>query len=191
MNLYLITHAHTQIDPTQDVVQWRLSPTGEQQAHTLAEQPWWDTVDRIILSSEAKTRLTVVPVLARRPLPVLVDARFDELKRPGWAEDYAEQVRQAFATPDQPSGLWEAAAHAQARFLTGIADLCQTYHTATIALVGHGLTFSLYRAYLRGEAQVNLADWRALSFAAVALVAPLERRLLQDFQPVAGYIARG
>lgn len=191
MKLYLITHAHTQVDPTQDAVQWRLSTSGEQQAHRLAEQSWWATVDRIVLSSEPKTRLTVAPVLAQRALPVLVDARFDELNRPGWTEDYAEAVRQVFATPDQPIGAWETAAHAQARFLAGMADLGQNYPRATIALVGHGLTFSLYRAYLRGEAQVKLADWRALSFAAVAVVAPLQRQLVQDFQPVAGYIARG
>lgn len=191
MKLYLITHAHTQVDPAQDAVQWRLSSSGEQQAQRLADQPWWAAVDHVVLSSEPKTRLTVAPVLAQRALPVLIDARFDELNRPGWTDDYAEQVRQAFAMPDQPSGAWEAAAHAQARFLAGIADLCQAYPTATIALVGHGLTFSLYRAYLRGEAQVNLADWRALSFAAVALVAPTQRQLVQDFQPVAGYIARG
>lgn len=191
MKLYLITHAHTQVDPTQDAVQWQLSASGAQQAQTLAEQPWWAAVDRIVISSEPKTRLTVAPVLAQRALPVLIDARFDELKRPGWTDEYAEQVRQAFANPDQPSGAWEAAAHAQARFLAAIADLCLAYPTATLALVGHGLTFSLYRAYLRGEARVNLADWRTLSFAAVALVAPSARQLVQDFQPVAGHMARG
>lgn len=191
MQLYLITHAHTQVDVNQDAAQWSLSPVGTAQAQTLAAMPWWSQVDRIVLSSEAKTRLTVAPVLAARNLPVLVDARFDELHRPGWVEDYAERVRQAFAQPNQRAGDWEAAAAALARFRAGIADLCQAYRGETIALVGHGLTLSLYRAHLLGQAQVDFAAWRALSFAAVAIVDPTQAQLLQDFQPVAGHIARG
>lgn len=191
MQLYLITHAHTQVDASQDAVHWSLSPVGAAQAQTLATMPWWAQVDRIVLSSEAKTRLTVAPLLAMRALPVLVDARFDELQRPGWSTDYAEQVRQAFADPNQRAGEWEAAAAALARFHAGIADLCQTYPDETVALVGHGLTFSLYRAALLGRPQVDLAEWRALSFAAVAIVDPTQAQLLQDFQPVAGQLARG
>lgn len=191
MQLYLITHAHTQVDTTQDAVHWSLSPLGNAQAQTLATMPWWAQVDRIVLSSEAKTRLTVAPLLASRALPVVVDARFDELQRPGWTEDYVAQVRQAFAEPSRRAGEWEAAANALARFCAGISDLCHTYATETLALVGHGLTLSLYRAYLLGRPQVDLAEWRALSFAAVAIANPGQTQLLQDFQPVAGQVARG
>ncbi|MCB0162357.1 MAG: histidine phosphatase family protein, partial [Caldilineaceae bacterium] len=90
--LYLITHAHTAADPAADARLWRLSPTGVDQAARLAAAPWWDDVDAIVLSSEAKTRLTVAPLLAQRDLPVVIDARFDELKRGGWCDDYAGQV---------------------------------------------------------------------------------------------------
>ena len=191
MQLYLITHAHTQVDTTQAAVHWSLSPLGQAQAETLATMPWWAQVDRIVLSSEAKTRLTVAPLLASRALPVAVDARFDELQRPGWTQDYVAQVHQAFAEPNQRAGAWETAADALARFRAGIADLCQLYGAETLALVGHGLTLSLYRAHLLGRPQVDLAEWRTLSFAAVALADPNQRQLLQDFQPVAGQLARG
>ncbi len=190
MQLFLITHAHTQIQPEQDATQWRLSATGQQQATTLAALPLWETVDQIVLSSEAKTRLTVDVVLAQRKLPVLVDARFDELYRPGWVEDYASQVRRAFAEPAQAAGEWETASHALARFQAGIVDLGRQFADVRVALVGHGLTLSLYRAFLLGQSHVQFTDWQQLSFAAVALADPLSPALLQDFQPVAGQIAR-
>lgn len=69
-SLYLIRHAHTQIQPDQDSTQWTLSAVGQQQAEELATLPLWQTVDRIIVSSEPKTMLTVALVQAQRNLPV-------------------------------------------------------------------------------------------------------------------------
>lgn len=185
MRLYLIRHARVQMQPEQDAKRWPLSVVGQQQAEQLATLPMWDTVTQIVLSSEEKTRLTVAPVIAQRHLPVQVDPRFDELYRPGgWVEDYATQVQCAFANPTQAAGEWEPAAVALARFQAGIADLCQHFADTTIALVGHGLTFSLYRAHLLGHERVRFADWQQLAFAAVALVDPITPRLLADFRPL-------
>lgn len=189
--LYLITHAHTQAEPDLASARWPLSAYGERQAAMLAQQPFWSRVERIILSSEPKTRLTVAPLLARRPLPVVVDSRFDELARPGWVEEYERRVAQAFANPELPAGEWEPARNALNRFLAGVADLCTQWSGQTVALVGHGLTLSLYRAHLLGHSHVLLADWQGLSFAAVARVDPVVNRLLQDFQAVAGAAPRG
>jgi broad specificity phosphatase PhoE len=191
MKLYLITHALTQQERTTAATQWRLSDKGVRQAELLAQQAFWSAVQRVILSSEPKTRLTVEPLLAHRPLPVQVDARLDELRRPGWVEDYAARVEQAFANPDKSAGEWEAANRARARFLAAIDDLCRQFHSETVALVGHGLTLSLYRAHLLGKLLVDPADWRQLSFAAVALVDPVAGQIIRDFQPVAGFEPRG
>lgn len=188
--LFLITHAHTQIQQTQDAREWVLSAAGQQQAERLATLPLWQEVTAIVLSSELKTRLTIDVVLARYPRPVWVDVRFDELYRPGWVDDYASQVQRAFATPTVAVGEWEAATVALARFRAGIADLCAQFAGGTVALVGHGLTLSLYRAYLLGYEQVHFADWQQLSFAAVALVDPVAEQWLADFQPVAGHMPR-
>jgi broad specificity phosphatase PhoE len=179
--LYLIRHAHTEPDPLVDSAQWRLSSKGEGQAMRLATQFFWPEVELIALSSEPKTRLTVAPLLALRTLPIVVDHRFDELQRPGWVEDYQAQVAQAFALPDQPAGAWEPAAVALARIMQGIADLVAHYAGRTLALVGHGLTLSLYRARLLGRPRVDFDEWRRLGFAAVALVDPVTPALLADF----------
>lgn len=183
--LTLITHAHTQVDPATDAVTWRLSAAGEAQAAALADQPFWATVDRILVSSEAKTRLTIAPLLAERSLPVTADARFDEAARPGWCDDYAARVAAFFADPTRSAGGWERAEAALARFLAGIAAHVPAAGGEHVALVAHGLVLSLYRAYLLGLATAPFDDWRRLEFAAVAQVDLAGPALVQDFVPVA------
>lgn len=157
----------------------------------LAQQPFWAEVQAVAVSREPKTWLTVAPRLARRPLPVWCDGCFDELRRPTYVDDYTGRVRTAFARPTQAAGDWEPAQAALARFLAGIAALCTAFPSHTLALVGHGLTLSLYRAYLLRQPSVNFDDWTQLSFAAVAIADPVSRRLLQEFQSMAGEQPRG
>jgi len=185
--LYLITHAHTQQKKEADATRWELSETGKAQAVALARLPFWGEVDRVVVSSEAKTRLTVVPVLAARRLPLTVDPRLDELGRgSGWVEDYAARVAEVFAHTERSIGGWESAAAALTRFLGSIHALRDAFPQETIVLVGHGLTLSLFRAHLLGQEQVNFADWQRLSFCAVAEVSWPKLRLSQDFRPVPG-----
>lgn len=191
MNIYLITHAQTQMDRDTDVRQWKLSAVGERQAEALARQPFWDTVTCIVHSSEEKTRLTVEPVITQRGLPTWTEGRFDELRRPGWSENYVEQVAEAFAHPERSSGDWEPAREALDRFRDGMTLLRKRFVSETVAVVGHGLTFSLYRARLLGHPQPRLEEWKKLSFVSVAQVNLLTERLIQDFEPVAGYAPRG
>lgn len=197
--LTLITHAHTQAAPAVDARGWALSAAGEEQASVLAQQPFWPSIDQLVLSSEPKTALTVQSVTAQRSIPVQIDARFDELKRGGWVGDYGARVEQAFAEPDKPADDWESARVALDRFLAGITDLRHRYRGQRVVLVGHGLTFSLYRAYLLGQSVVDFTDWQRLSFAAVATVElkagvhgdPLPGKFIQDFTPVAVQMDRG
>lgn len=192
--LFLITHAHTQQKKDADATRWDLSVAGRVQADALARLPFWEGVDRIVVSSEAKTRLTVAPVLAARRLPMTVDPRFDELHRgSGWADDYGARVAEVFANPNSSIGGWETANDALARFVEGIDALREAFPHETIALIGHGLTFSLFRAHLLGQQQVDFADWRRLSFCALAQVEWPNLQLVVDFEPVPGapYVERG
>ena len=181
MRIYLITHAHTQQLQTTDAWLWQLSSRGAGQAVALAAASFWGVVTAIFCSGEPKTGLTVAPLLRERPLPVYSDARFDEVHRSGWSEDYAGSVQAFFAEPEQSPPGWETAAAAQARFLAGIDELIDRHPAETVALVGHGLTLSLYRAWLLGQAHVRFADWQGLGFGAVALADPRARQLLADF----------
>lgn len=65
MRIVLITHAHT--EQMRDVAAdaWRLSARGLQQAAALANARFWADVDRVVVSPEPKTWLTI---LERMPL---------------------------------------------------------------------------------------------------------------------------
>ena len=178
--LYLITHACTRQIPNVDAARWQLNDVGRQQAAALARQPFWEGVDRLLLSSEAKTRLTIAPLLEEKSLPAAEDARFDELRRtPEWTYDYTARVAELFRRPQESAAGWERAVDALTRLRAGIAEWTCRHPQETLALVGHGLTFSLYRAHLLGLANVALRDWQELSFAAVARVE--DDRIIEDF----------
>ena len=185
--LFLITHAHTQQRRDADATRWELSAAGQEQADALARLPFWEGVGRVVVSNEAKTRLTVAPLLAARRLPLTVNPRFDELRRgSGWVEEYAARVAEVFAKPDSSIGGWERANDALARFVEGVDALADAFPAETIALVGHGLTLSLFRAHLLRREKVDFADWQWLSFCALAEVEWPGLRLLSDFRSVTG-----
>lgn len=190
--LYLIAHACTRQVPDTDAAHWQLNELGRVQAAVLARQPFWDEVDRLLLSREPKTRLTVAPLLKGRDLPVAEDDRFNELHRsPEWTDDYTARVADVFRRPGDSVAGWEPAADALTRFRAGIDEWAARHPHDTLALVGHGLTFSLYRAQLLGLPAVPLQDWRQLSFAAVACVQ--DGRIVHDFAvpPGVPHIPRG
>jgi broad specificity phosphatase PhoE len=188
--LYLISHAHTAQQPTVDAALWRLSPRGVEQAAILAEQPFWAEVSLVVVSEEAKTYLTAQPAVERWQLPLMVEARFNELKRPGWVGDYEGHVRSAFARPEASIGGWEAAQTALQRFLAGVAALPPIPDGRAVALVSHGLVLSLYRAKLLAQPYVEFVDWKRLGFAAVARTNLTTRSLDCDFAAVAGEAPR-
>ena len=178
--LYLIAHACTRQVPDTDAALWQLNELGHKQAAALARQPFWDEVDRLLLSCEPKTRLTAAPFLQQKQLPVEEDARFNELRRsPEWTNDYTGRVAELFRRPQRSVAGWEPAAAALTRFCAGIDEWASRHPQETLALVGHGLTFSLYRAHLLGLPTVRLQNWQELSFAAVACV--VDGLITEDF----------
>jgi broad specificity phosphatase PhoE len=181
MRLFLITHAHT--EQLQDVAVdvWTLSARGIEQATILAEASFWPEVDRVVLSSEPKTWLTVQTVAEKRKLPVWIDCRFDELRRGGWVEDYASQVAAAFAEPAISVGGWESVEDVQRRIRVGIIDLHRRFEGETLVLVGHGLCLSILRAMILRQAKVDFAAWQHLSFASWACAGGDPLQLLTDF----------
>jgi broad specificity phosphatase PhoE len=191
VTIYLISHAHTVQDRLQQPSQWHLSERGVAQAAELALQSWWQTVDLVVVSSEAKTRQTVDPAVAIYGVPVWVDYRFDELRRVGWFENYTLQVAEVFSSPERSINGWEPANQALSRTLQAAQGLTSHWYGKTVVVVGHGLSLSLLRASLLGYFTVRLEDWQQLGFAAVAVVSGDGERLLSDFAIGQNDIERG
>jgi broad specificity phosphatase PhoE len=182
MKIHLITHAHTQIDPNAASDTWQLSSRGLEQAERLSKAPFWDEVTQIVVSSEAKTWLTVSQVAADRSLPVWVDSRFDELRRSGWTENYADVVATAFATPNMPTAGWESVQNLQERVGAGLLALQNRFGGEMVALVGHGIAMSVLRAMMLGQERVDAAAWSRLAFGSYATVDLAPKRVIADFQ---------
>ena len=181
MHIYLITHAHTEQDSKVASDQWRLSTRGEADAASLARAPFWQEVEQVVVSSESKTWLTVRNVVEARHLPVWFDARFDELRRGGWVDNYAAQVAAAFATPTASVGEWEPVESVAQRAAAGLTDLEERFRTKTIALVGHGLCLSIVRTLVLDMPKVDFVAWQRLTFGSYACITWTPPALLQDF----------
>lgn len=181
MRMFLITHAHTEQVADVAADAWRLSSRGGEQAASLAGASFWDVVDRVVVSAEPKTFLTVAGVVAERNLPVWIDSRFDELRRAGWIDDYAAQVEKVFTYPMQSVAGWESADAVRTRLQLGLADLQRRFVGETVALVGHGICLSLLRSRLLGLPTVNFLDWQQLSFGSYAYVNLDPPAVLEDF----------
>lgn len=182
MKVHLITHAHTQIDPNAASDTWQLSCRGLEQAERLSKERFWDEVTQIVVSSEAKTWLTVAQVAADRSLPVWVDSRFDELRRSGWTENYTDAVATAFANPSSPIAGWESVQSLQGRVGAGLVALQNRFGGEMIALVGHGIAMSVLRAMMLGQERVDVAAWSRLAFGSYAIVDLASKRVIADFQ---------
>jgi broad specificity phosphatase PhoE len=182
MQLYLITHAHTEQLPEMAADAWRLSARGVEQAQALAAAPFWAGVNHIVVSSEPKTWLSVAEVVATRGLPVWIDSRLDELRRSGWSEDYAAQVKAAFDAPSQSSSGWETVDSVQARALAALEDLYNRFSGETLAVVGHGLCLSVARASILGQSNVDFSAWQRLSFASTCAISLHPPALISDFE---------
>jgi len=181
MLAYLITHAATAQEPLREADAWELATTGQVQVERLAAAPFWATVTQVVVSSEPKTLATVSGIVARRTLPVWTDCRLDELRRTGWVDDYGAHVAQVFARPDLSVGGWETASRALRRVCGAMATAERRFWGQTIAVVGHGLSLSLLRAYYLGYAQARFDDWARLAFGSTAAVELPEGRFAQDF----------
>jgi broad specificity phosphatase PhoE len=181
MKIYMITHAHTEQVRDVAVDSWTLSQRGAEQASKLAVAPFWASVTQIVVSAEQKTYLTVAEIGKLHSLPIWVDSRFDELRRAGWTENYAEQVKAVFADPTRSVAGWETAESVRQRALSGLADLQKRFEGETLALVGHGLCLSILRAFAMHSPLVDFHAWQRMAFGSYASISLNPLTLMSDF----------
>ncbi len=184
--LYLIRHAATQRVPNVDPAQWTLSDKGFLAAVALAGQRFWPEIGRVVTSTERKALATVAPAAEMWRLPIESRAAFDEVRRGSYVEDYEAAVHTFFADPSHPPEGWESATTARERVVAGLEALLQEHPGQNLALVGHGLLWSLLRAHLLGQPQVDADEWRAIQMPDIAVWQweAGEWRLRQDFEGI-------
>lgn len=173
MNLYLIRHAKTEVVEGVPPHEWLLSDEGSRQAAALAELPFWPSVRVIYSSPEAKALGSIEPTVRRFGLPVIQSADLRELERPaGLVLDYQAAVAACFVSPQSSYSGWEPAAKAQARVLTVFREAVAQIRAGEghVALVSHGLLFSLLLAGLEGRSAPRLDEWRSIPMPGWAVI---------------------
>ena len=148
----------------------------------------WRQVHRVITSTEKKAIVTAAPAAGLWRLPVEQRAAFDEVHRAGYIEDYENTVRAFFSTPERAPAGWESALQAQARAVSALEDLLALYPRENLALVGHGLLWTLVRAFLRSPWEETFDVWRNIQQPDLAVWQRQNQgwRLVQDFGGLEG-----
>lgn len=152
-----ITHPNVAVDPDVPVTEWGLSAEGRRRAAALFEQPWIRTVERIVSSDENKAVETAQLLAGHLDLEVEVRSGIGENDRTATGfvpPDEFEQMADAFfERPTESVRGWERAIDAQARVVTGLADLLddQQGSTACTIVVGHGAVGTLWFCHLTNQ----------------------------------------
>ena len=190
--LFLIRHAPVALDLGVPAERWQLTAEGHVLAERLAALPILTGLRAVWSSPEPKAQATARPLARRYAVPHLVHHDLAELRRgPTNIPDqdmYAAAVRQAFASPATSIAGWERTDDAQRRIVGCVRELAaQT--SEPFAVVSHGLVLSLLLAHIRGQSEVDFAEWRAIPLPALALVDRSTWRVVTPFRSVAAWEA--
>ena len=180
LKLYLIRHPATSVDKRRPPEDWQLSEEGERQLDALLRCSFWSEVQHVYSSAEPKAAAVAERVHSDLGIPLSLHSELRELKRVGFAHDYAQQVARVLASPGEEIGGWESLESALGRvwaFLTEVAGR----GVLPAAVVSHGIVLSAVRARLLGRPLVSPAEWRALPFGGVAQIDAVNWQLTADF----------
>lgn len=180
MPLVLVRHAAVEADPAAPAARWPLSDSGRTAARALAREPLWRAIVRIFTSPELKAQETAQIFAGVNGITVTAVEDLREVERPPgqWFDDYPAAVAAYFAAPQASTHGWEPPVVAQARIHACIASLLG-WESGPCAVVGHGLTLSLYLASLTGAAPA--AIWAAITLPDLAVVDPERAAMLRPF----------
>lgn len=160
--LIFLRHGATQLTRDQNDVEkilpisaWTLSDDGEKQAERAAENPAFQDVNVIVISTEEKAYQTALPLIERlqkagKKFELIRSHEIRELNRDegGYLDkkEYDEAAEQAITNRDISVNNWETASHALERFTSEIGRVDIENDNKKIMFIGHGYTFGMYFA---------------------------------------------
>ena len=177
MKIYLLRHAETQFNSGKSPSKWHLSPKGEKQAKNVIKQNLIPKVDKIICSTELKTRLTIKHYAKFYQLPIYKDSRFNEVGSNHLPFDlklFQQFRRQCFKEFDLLLSINDNESYRETynRFQAGITDYTNSGHNS-ILIVSHGCILSIFFAMLSDisdNGELIYKNWKNLSFCALGII---------------------
>ncbi|NHI83088.1 MAG: histidine phosphatase family protein [Candidatus Thorarchaeota archaeon] len=171
--LYLLRHAHTQIDSRLPASSWVLSEEGIRQAKA-ARASIGLGFDRIYSSEERKAIQTAEFFLSSSEEEIVATSLLNELNRDKGSslssDDYFKAVETTLANPHCSVHNWESAQSAHERFLQAIRQIDNENLNAPILIVSHGLVLSIYFAKALGQIEAVYERWKKLRFCSWGIV---------------------
>ncbi len=186
MIVSLVRHAQTHINPNLPAKNWSLTPDGLKAAQQLSQDRLWSNLDRIITSQEKKAILTASYIAKKHHLKFEMSAKLNEVRRGGFISNYEERVKLFFNNPSLTVDEWETANSAQKRGIDEVNRLLSQSSSTHVAIVGHGLLFSLIRAYWLKQSLVNINEWKAIRMPDVSTwrISGDDIDLMSDFKGI-------
>jgi broad specificity phosphatase PhoE len=184
MRLVLIRHAPVEIQPEVPAEQWVLSAAGARAATALCGCLALQSVAVIASSPEPKATATAVAIANGKPIVEMDDLTELDRSAAGWLRTRAEYiclVGEILQQPQRSVRGCEPAAHAQQRFVKAVEELHVQFDGVEVAVVSHGIVLSLYMAYIRHLPTSDLTIWKSIGLPDLAIVDPLQRKVLVDF----------
>lgn len=180
--LYLVRHAWPEVRPGVPPDQWPLAVQGQAAATGLGRSVRGDGIVAVRSSEEIKAAETAELIADALDAACGTDPDLGEVRQRAWVEDgYEATVERFFSQPDRSPDGWERAADAQARFAGAVGRFAETLGGGHGLVVAHGLVLALYLARFRGQAVVDLDDWRAVRLPDLAVVDLGIGRILRPF----------
>jgi broad specificity phosphatase PhoE len=185
MAIVLVRHAAAEAGPQQPAALWPLADEGRAGARALAGEPIWRAIAHIYASPEAKAHETAQIIAGMNGISVSVIEDLREVVRPTgqWFDErhpggYAGAVADYFAAPSAAVHGWEPAVAAQMR-IRSCVDTLRGWQPQPFAVVGHGLTLSLYVAAIAGADAATI--WTAIALPDLAVVDPVQGVIVRPF----------
>ena len=169
MVLYLVRHGRPILDPTIPASTWVLDPEHEHLVADLAARaPWPD--DAVWFTSPEPKAVRTAFLLTGRDVPVVKNLREHDRSGTGWVPDFADVVREAFATPyTEVRPGWEPISRTRSRVVDAVRQIVKEHPGRDVVLVGHGTAWTLLAAELTGT-EPDLERWRTLAMPDVITV---------------------
>ncbi len=150
--LRYVSHPNVVIDPNVPVPQWGLSDLGRSRAHSLLDQPWIDSVRRIVASAETKAQHTAEILATFLDLEIETRPLTGETDRSATGfvphDRHEELAARYFAQPTMSADGWERSIDSQRRIVDATVDLFDQAQTSDIVIVGHGGVGTLLYAHI-------------------------------------------
>lgn len=185
---FYLTHPQIVIDPSIPVPLWSLSQRGRDRITAVLEQPWLQTIRRVVSSDERKAIETAELIAERLNLSFETHEDMGENDRSATGfippEKFEAAADAFFGEPEKSWRGWERAVDAQRRIVSAVERVLATHdRTQPILFAGHGGVGTLLKCHLVGAPIARLHDQPG-GGGNIYAVELDDRRLLCDWSPV-------